>query len=88
MVEYYIETLYTTPKVERIDREIYSDDCWNDIICQHEPFLATLKLANAPIANGRSLAEHLFDYQLRSVVPVHQRQLKVKSSDHVDFLAK
>ena len=44
-----------------------------------------LELHNTPIANGKSPAEYAFGHQLRSIIPVHQNQLKVRSSDDEHF---
>ena len=44
-----------------------------------------LELRNTPIANDKSPAEYAFGHQLRSIIPVHQNQLKVRSIDDEDF---
>ena len=53
-----------------------------------DPYLAMLKLRNTPIANDKSPAEYAFGHQLRLIIPVHQNQLKVRSSDAEDFTSK
>ena len=53
-----------------------------------DPYLAMLELRNTPIANDKSPAEYAFGHQLQSIIPVHQNQLKVRSSDDEDLKSK